>query len=136
MIPFSILIFYTSDGHVLLQNRTSITIDSSEWGFFGGIHNPGEHPEAALCREIKEELDYDLSDFEHVSSFMHEFSSSKFHGHVFAAQLPENHTTVMRVLEGDGMGLHHISTLDSLRFAKLHSIQTLPIIKEFLKKKL
>ena len=134
-LPFSIMFFYTQDGHVLLQDRKSIPIDDSEWGFFGGIHEKNETPEQALIREIKEELNFDTSHHVHVHSFESPYHEGMFEGHIFASELPENHEEVFTVLEGDGMKLYHVDDLDTVKLSKLHAEVTKPIIKKFFKKK-
>jgi 8-oxo-dGTP diphosphatase len=55
-------ILYTADGRVLLQQRD----DKPDipypgyWTFFGGAVEPDESPEAAIRRELLEELDLEL----------------------------------------------------------------------------
>ena len=50
-----------SDGRVLLARRPEGKKMAGLWEFPGGKMNPGETPEAALVRELKEELDIDVS---------------------------------------------------------------------------
>ena len=50
-----------SDGRVLLARRPEGKSMAGLWEFPGGKLNPGETPEAALIRELKEELDIDVS---------------------------------------------------------------------------
>jgi len=60
------LILENNDGKILLQlrdNKPSIPYPNC-WGTFGGHIEEGETPEEAIKREIKEELNYDLIDFE------------------------------------------------------------------------
>ncbi len=45
-----------SDGRVLVQQRPPGTSMAGLWEFPGGKVEPGELPEAALCRELEEEL--------------------------------------------------------------------------------
>jgi 8-oxo-dGTP pyrophosphatase MutT (NUDIX family) len=133
-LPFSILFFYTKDGRVLLQDRKNLPIDDSDWGFFGGIHQQGETPEEALKREIMEELNFETSHHVHVHSFESPRSEHLFEGHIFAAELPENHEELFTVLEGDGMQLHHVDDFDSVKFSLLHKEITTPVVKKYLKK--
>lgn len=49
------------DGRVLLARRPEGKKLAGLWEFPGGKLNPGETPEAALIRELKEELDIDVS---------------------------------------------------------------------------
>lgn len=49
------------DGRVLLAQRPQGKSLAGMWEFPGGKLNPGETPEAALIRELKEELDIDVT---------------------------------------------------------------------------
>jgi 8-oxo-dGTP diphosphatase len=49
------------DGRVLLARRPEGKKMAGLWEFPGGKLNPGETPEAALIRELKEELDIDVA---------------------------------------------------------------------------
>lgn len=49
------------EGRVLLAQRPEGKAMAGLWEFPGGKLAPGESPEAALVREIKEELDLDLA---------------------------------------------------------------------------
>lgn len=49
------------DGRVLLQKRPEGKAMAGLWEFPGGKLEPGESPEAALIRELKEELSVDMS---------------------------------------------------------------------------
>lgn len=65
------LLLFDGRGRVLLQLRD----DKPEipfpncWSTFGGALEPGETPEQAIVREIEEELDYELVDFEYFGNF-------------------------------------------------------------------
>jgi 8-oxo-dGTP diphosphatase len=51
-----------SDGRVLLAQRPAGKSMAGLWEFPGGKVQPGEAPEAALIRELKEELDVDVTE--------------------------------------------------------------------------
>src|SRR5918911_5087116 len=50
-----------ADGRVLLAQRPPGKPMAGLWEFPGGKVEPGETPEAALIRELKEELDIDIT---------------------------------------------------------------------------
>ncbi len=50
------------DGRVLLAQRPAGKMMAGLWEFPGGKVQPGEAPEAALIRELKEELGIDVSE--------------------------------------------------------------------------
>ena len=51
-----------ADGRVLLAQRPEGKSLAGLWEFPGGKVEPGETPEAALIRELKEELDIDVNE--------------------------------------------------------------------------
>ena len=51
-----------TDGRVLLAQRPEGKSMAGLWEFPGGKINPGESPEEALVRELKEELDIDVTE--------------------------------------------------------------------------
>src|SRR5579863_6051746 len=51
-----------ADGRVLLAQRPEGKAMAGLWEFPGGKLQPGETPEAALIRELKEELGIDVSE--------------------------------------------------------------------------
>lgn len=58
----SLLIFYNDRNEILLQDRRSHSKAGEEWGFFGGGIEAGENAVNAVKREVKEEMDIELSD--------------------------------------------------------------------------
>jgi len=65
------LILEDKNGRILLQLRDNKQgIDyPNKWGTFGGQIEEGETPEEAIKREIREELNYDLSAPEFIGNF-------------------------------------------------------------------
>jgi 8-oxo-dGTP pyrophosphatase MutT (NUDIX family) len=81
-----ILIPYNSKKEILLQLRDEEP-EIDRWVCFGGKVEDGEEVEETLIREIKEELDWDLTDeFENVGIYpVSEVNPRELH--VFAARL-------------------------------------------------
>lgn len=56
LLPVVAAMLATSDGRLLVQQRPPGTAMAGLWEFPGGKIEPGETPEAALVRELAEEL--------------------------------------------------------------------------------
>ena len=65
-------LLFDRDGRLLIYLRDDKpTIPfSNHWDLFGGHVEPGETPEQALVREIKEEIGVDLKDFHHFRDYV------------------------------------------------------------------
>lgn len=62
----ALIVFYTKEGKILLQERKARSKAGEEWGFFGGGVEKGETFEQALVREAKEELGIELKHFRRI----------------------------------------------------------------------
>ena len=58
-----------SESKLLLSKRL-IDPGKNKWDFIGGFLEKGEHPEQGLKREVKEELDVDLSAYHYFGIYM------------------------------------------------------------------
>lgn len=58
-----------SEGRFLICRRRTGERFGGLWEFPGGKTEPGESPEAGLCREIREELELDIAVGERLGSF-------------------------------------------------------------------
>lgn len=65
------ILFYNKKGEVLLQLRDDIpTINwPNHWGCIGGGVEEGETLEEGLKREVKEEIEYDIEEYESIGMF-------------------------------------------------------------------
>ncbi len=71
MKKIAALILENNDGEILLylrDNKPNIPFPH-HWDLFGGHIEEGETPEEALIREVKEELDYDLKEYEFFKKY-------------------------------------------------------------------
>ena len=113
----SAMVFYDKDKRILLQDRRNIKKFGEEWGFFGGGIESGETPEQALVREMKEELDYDITEeARHIKTFDFTFPERDFRlvVHVFIMPLADK-LQKFKVLEGDGAELYTIAEARKLK---------------------
>ncbi len=62
ILPIVCAALIDGDGNVLLQQRPAGKAMAGLWEFPGGKIAAGESPEAALCRELKEELGVDVAE--------------------------------------------------------------------------
>lgn len=62
-------IIYLDDGRYLMQHRDDKPgiFYPDHWGLFGGAMELGENAETALRRELKEEIDLDVSELRHFT---------------------------------------------------------------------
>jgi len=77
----SLLLFYNEKNEILMQDRRGHSKSGEEWGFFGGAIEEGETPEQALIREIKEEMNLDLTDKFNQIGIIENTYFNKLQGH-------------------------------------------------------
>ncbi len=67
------------DGRVLLAERLNDREFAGYWEFPGGKVDPGEAREAALIRELAEELGIEIVRFEYFLSLEHDYADRQVH---------------------------------------------------------
>ena len=129
----SVVVFYTKDKRILLQDRRNMSKFGEDWGFFGGGIEEGETPEEALVREIKEELTYDLKDFKFIGkAFGIVNSEHAVEAYVFISPLDDKQKH-FKQKEGAGMKLFTIEEAEKLKLMPGIDKEILKLIKENLK---
>tara|TARA_B100000945_G_C20046627_1_gene441562 strand:- start:7 stop:351 length:345 start_codon:yes stop_codon:yes gene_type:complete len=73
------------------------------WGLFGGSVESNENPCEALCREIKEELEIEISNFEKILTVTIDFALESLKGkkrHFFLVRVTQDQVKNMKLNEG------------------------------------
>ena len=85
MIHRDVSVLILVDGKKILLQKRSKTAKrfQDKWGLFGGGVDEGETPEAALWREIKEELDISLKEAKLVGEYQYGLEELQEEGRVF-----------------------------------------------------
>jgi 8-oxo-dGTP diphosphatase len=73
-VQVAVGILVRRDGCLLIQQRRAGTDCAGYWEFPGGKLETGESPEAALKRELSEELGILIERFEFLSELQHDYS--------------------------------------------------------------
>ena len=126
----STIIFFEHDGRILLQDRRSITKFGEEWGPFGGSIETGETPDQAIRREVKEELDYQLTEIDLVGVYFGTLSEDlKFKEYLHIAKFPGY--PALHQQEGDHMNLFTLEEAKNLKLLPAY-YQMLDDVKTYL----
>ena len=117
------VILYTSDKVLLHKRDSRPRLFPNRWAIFGGVE-PGETPEETACRELKDELGYQLSpqDLEPLGRFRVSAPSHRYIVHYFRAKLSQDFWDILLKLnaidhperEGEGIALFSHDEIDCL----------------------
>ena len=77
------------DNRVLIAQRPQGKSLAGLWEFPGGKIEAGETRELALCREVREELGVDVTEFRFLTSVEHAYTQFRVTLHAFACRLSE-----------------------------------------------
>ena len=106
-------IFHTPDKKLLLQDREGVSKIGEKWGFFGGGVEPGETPDEAVVREIKEELDFDLTGHTFFKHLTFTGDDRVVDGHYYLKQI--DNLSQFTQQEGEDMKLFTLSEAKQLK---------------------
>lgn len=73
-------------GRVLLAERADDAAFAGLWEFPGGKLDPGERPEDALVRELREELGIKISRYRHLLSLDHDYPDRAVRLHFYLVE--------------------------------------------------
>lgn len=73
MTEVAAAILYREDGRFLTCQRPAHKARPLQWEFPGGKLEPGETPQQAICREIKEELNLDIAADAVITEVLHTY---------------------------------------------------------------
>ena len=124
------LAFYDDRGHILLNHRKDgLKEDEDYWEIMGGSIEQGELPVEAIKREIKEELNYEVSEVKDNLSFVEQFQLSdrniQFEVYYYKAIFPGLH----ELSDSDEV---FISDLKTFSLEEALSLNLLPICRYIL----
>jgi 8-oxo-dGTP pyrophosphatase MutT (NUDIX family) len=118
------VILYTGNKVLLYKRDSRPRLFPNRWAIFGGGIEPGETPEETACRELKDELGYQLSpqDLEPLGRFSVNALLHRYIVHYFRAELTQDFWDILLNLkaidhperEGDGMALFSHDEIDYL----------------------
>jgi 8-oxo-dGTP diphosphatase len=102
------------DGRILVSRRRADQAMPNLWEFPGGKVEPGEHPEAALVREVREELDCGIAvDGIHEVVF-HAYPEFDLYMLVYASTITDGRPRAVEVAEIAWVEPAKLPTLDLL----------------------
>jgi 8-oxo-dGTP diphosphatase len=102
------------EGRVLMSRRRADQAMPNLWEFPGGKVEPGEHPEAALIREVREELGCEIAVDGVREVVFHAYPEFDLYMLVYASRLVEGRPRAIQVAEVAWIEASRLPTLDLL----------------------
>lgn len=138
----AIVIPYTRNGKILLQERTSISKWGEEWSYWGGGVDEGETKEEAARRELREELEFEIKELKYIGKCKKVLKRIKpphdnweLTYEIFMTKVKED-LSQFKIHEGDNLHFFTIQDAKELIMAPQIDRETLGLVEEFLKEKI
>lgn len=115
-----VLLILSHGDKILLQKRSrEAERFPGTWGLFGGGVHSDESSLEAICRELREELNYEVRDPKFVKSFPYEISKTKESGqvHVFTEEYDGES---LELAEGEALGWYDKNEIEKLEIDPLY----------------
>lgn len=125
-------IIVNKNNEILLQKRTFDYkfAPGGLWTLFGGEIKNKESPEQSLKREIKEEINYDIKEFNLLNVKAYEFHSLGIKGKRYIFEVFfEGDVSQISLNEGAGFGFFSVPELNSIKIQDI----CLEALKEYFK---
>jgi 8-oxo-dGTP diphosphatase len=107
------------DGRVLVAQRPPDKHYPLQWEFPGGKVEPGESPQAALAREIREELGVEIQIGDLVARFRHDYGD----GHDYDLAFYRCRILVGEPRPVPGQGVHRLAWVEPHRLRELEFLE-------------
>jgi len=100
------------DGKIFAAQRGNHGEMALKWEFPGGKIEPGETPEQALVREIKEELDTTIEVVRPIVTIEHEYETFSITLYAFLCHIVSGNLTIKEHLASQWLDKSQLQTLD------------------------
>lgn len=102
---YSNIILYDKNHNILMQKRwANAKIYPNHWGLFGGKIEQGETPDEAIYREIQEELNYFLQEYNFEFELPYEITGlQKGTWFIYSQYMREKEKEKLTLQEGEAM---------------------------------
>lgn len=101
-------------GNAILATQRGYGEFEGGWEFPGGKVEPGETPEQAIVREIKEELDLDIEAGEHLVTVDYDYPSFHLHMACYVCAMPHEKISLLEHHAAKWLGAESIDSVEWL----------------------